>query len=313
MSLTPTLQAWLDELNPQVAALRAAGFEPTPTNARDGLANLTRGFVTEEIEVAYVKEFCLSTSPHAVPVRLYTNHKENNKPLIVYCHGGGHMSGSVTVYDPICKRISAKTGATVVSLDYRLAPECPYPAGLNDLRSALQCVLDDCQSRGFITAPTIVLGGDSGGGAMTTTVCAEISVHTGTRPPVIGQFLIYPSVDYQQRFDSIKRNGAGYLLEAPKIEWYFQNYFADKALRATASPIDKVIGPAYPPTLILSAQYDPLVDEAQAFAQLIQDSGKQAQYQCLAGMIHGFLNLEDLCKEACQESYSAIAEFVNAL
>ena len=310
MSLHSGLATWLEGLNATIAALREAGFEATPTNARESLANTTKAFVTKTVDVALTKDFCLTTPDFAVPVRAYVQDQHSKLPMIVYCHGGGHMAGSVSVYDPICRRISQQTGATVVALDYRLAPENPYPAGLNDLRAALKVVQKDAEQRGIYCAEGIVIGGDSGGGAMVASLAAEYSQSGHEEYTLLGQFMIYPSLDYQMRFDSYGRNGAGYLLEVPKISWYFDNYFSDSEQRKDASPIDMNLGAHYPPTLIISAGYDPLVDEAQQLLSNLQDAGVSATGVCHEDMIHAYLNLEDMVPEACAATYEAIGEFV---
>ena len=313
MSLHPSLGSWLEGLNVTVAALKKAGFEPTPTNARESLANTTKAFVTGAVETPIVKDFCLSTPGFAVPVRAYAQDLDSQLPLIVYCHGGGHMAGSISVYDPICRRISQRTGATVIALDYRLAPENRYPAGLNDLRHALKVVRRDAEKRGIHCADGIVLGGDSGGAAMVASLSAEYSVAPANTYQLLGQFLIYPSLDYQLRFDSYLRNGTGLLLERAKIAWYFDNYFESDEQRKGASPIDMEIGAHYPATLVVSAAYDPLVDEAKALISALKTHGVSVTELAHEDMVHAFLNLEDLVPEACAMSYEAMAKFVRGL
>lgn len=310
MSEVNKLNTWLTQLNETVAQLKASGFEPTPTNARESLANLTAGFVTEAVEVSIVRDFVCSADDYNVPVRVYADDKNSDKPLIIYAHGGGHMAGSVTVYQPICHRIAKHTGCTVVSADYRLAPENPYPAGLNDLRSVLRTIRHELDERGFKTSDKTIVAGDSAGGAMASTMALEAS---NGKLDIDGCILIYPSLDYKMRFDSYKRNGAGKLLENGKIEWYFNNYFASDADRKSASPIDKTIGDNHPSTLIIAAEYDPLVDEALAYCEKLKRQNVPVTSLIARDMVHAFLNLEDMVPNSCKRSYDAMKKFVDTI
>lgn len=310
MSDKERLNTWLEQLNETVASLKAAGFEATPTNARESLANLTAGFVTAPINVDHTKDFVASTEDYKVPVRVYASQIKNDQPLIVYAHGGGHMAGSVTVYNPICHRIAHYTGCTVVSVDYRLAPENQYPAGINDLRSTLNVIRDDLAQRGFQVGQKTIVAGDSAGGAMASTMALEAS-HGDLC--IDGCILIYPSLDYSMRYDSYQKNGAGKLLENGKIQWYFDNYFGNQEDRDKASPIDMPIGERAPKTLIIAAEYDPLFDEAIAFAQKLKKHQGKVQTYIASDMVHAYLNLEDLTPDQCSETYTVINEFVKTI
>ena len=123
------LQGWLYNYNRFVEELLETGFKQTPTNTREGLANLTLLLVTDRPEISWVQDDLVNAPDYAIPVRIYHPTPESCLPVLIYYHGGGHMAGSVTVYDPICRKIAQATEHIVVSVDYRLAPECHLPIG----------------------------------------------------------------------------------------------------------------------------------------------------------------------------------------
>src|SRR5690554_2973903 len=128
----PNLRAWLDQLNPMVAEQKARGVEATPQMVRDSLAGLTTSFVTRAPELPLIRDLLAETPEGTIPVRLYHPRPDTATPVMVFFHGGGHMAGSVAVYDPIARKLADATGMLVLSVDYRLAPETPYPGGLTD-------------------------------------------------------------------------------------------------------------------------------------------------------------------------------------
>ena len=138
--LSPKLRPWLENFNVLLSVLLADGFKPTPTNAREGLINLTKGMVTDIPDIAWCQDDLIHGCGYDVPVRIYHPEPSMALPVLVYFHGGGHMAGSVTVYDPICRKMAMAAQHIVVSVDYRLAPECPYPAAVNDTYSAVKGV-----------------------------------------------------------------------------------------------------------------------------------------------------------------------------
>ncbi|WP_237057375.1 alpha/beta hydrolase [Microbulbifer sediminum] len=307
--LDAKLAEWLQGFNAQVAQLKAAGFEPTPISAREGLANLTRGFVEPGPQMD-VCETLVYGSHYNVPVRIYRPEGAPAGPVIIYSHGGGHMAGSVTVYDPICRRIADSCGRAVIALDYRLSPENPYPAGIEDLLTVVRGAGAALEKKGIDHDGRWILMGDSGGGAMTASVC-HLLQHE--RHNVIGQVLVYPSLDYTLQQASIMENGSGYLLEKEKIGWYFDNYFQGAEDRYQCSPLYGDFTANLPPALVVTAEFCPLRDEGVAYVQRLEDAGIAVECLHFDGMIHAFLNMESLVPEDCQRFYRHAAEFVQGL
>jgi len=312
--LDPKLAEWLEVLNVQLASLKESGFEPTPISARESLANLTRSFV-EPGPAMPVCETLVHGGSCPVPVRIYqpqnsdaaSTGKSTEKSTIIFCHGGGHMAGSVSVYDPICRRIADACGRTLVSVEYRLAPENPYPAGLNDLMSVVRYLGNALDKKEIAHNGRWILMGDSGGGAL----CASATRLLQHQPHTVdAQVLIYPSLDYTMQLPSIEENGRGYLLEKEKILWYFQNYFQNAENPLLASPLHGEFTSNLPATLVVTAEFCALRDEGMAYVKRVREGGSSAELLHFEDMIHAFLNLENMVPDACERVYRCVAEYL---
>jgi acetyl esterase len=304
------LQPWLDNFNKQMAILVEEGFKPTATNAREGLANLTRGLITDIPEIAWIGDDLVLNEQYNVPVRIY--HPIPNKvlPVIVYLHGGGHMAGSVTVYDPICRKLAKATGHIVVSVDYRLAPEFRYPEGLNDAYTVVKNIWSTLDRRKVNYLRQLSVVGDSGGGALVASVCAKAQFDS--QVTIDRQIMIYPSLDYTMQSKSIEQNSEGYLLQKNKICWYFDNYFNIGDNRKKASPLFGEFTNNLPATLVFTTEFCPLRDEGILYIQKVRETGVATQLIHFPDMIHTFMNMEDLVKSECEFVYRSIAEFLES-
>ncbi len=306
--LSPQLSDWLIVYHQKMEALLAGGFVPTPENARRGLADLTGSLVPEGPQVARVQDEDLRVAHGRLPVRIYHPLPEAALPVLVYYHGGGHMAGSVKVYDPICRRMALATRHIVVSVDYRLAPEHPYPAGVKDAFVAVEKVWTTLDRTALAYEKRLSIGGDSGGGAL----CATVA-HMAQKHPEIEirrQVLIYPSLDYTMSHPSVEINGSGYLLEKEKMQWYFDHYFQNDEDRRKASPLYMEIGPRMTRTLVITAEFCPLRDEGAAYVRRLARHGIRAERLHFDDMIHAFLNMERVAPETCRRTYDAIARFL---
>lgn len=304
----PNLRAWLDQLNPMVAEQRARGVEATPAMVRDSLAGLTTNFVTRTPHLSWVRDLRVDTPEGEVPVRLYHPEPGSARPVMLFFHGGGHMAGSVAVYDPIAGKLAQATGMLIISVDYRLSPETPYPGGLNDCLNVTRQVWDLLEAGQVPFEPRLTLAGDSGGATYAATVSQQLA---GDRElNLTHQILIYPSIDYTLDHPSISGHGEGYLLEEHRIRWYFDHYFAHGEDRRAASPLHMPVPDGMPATLVITAGYCPLHDEGVAYARKLEKAGVPCQLKDYPDMIHAYLNLEDLVPEACEDTYQIIAEFL---
>jgi acetyl esterase/lipase len=307
--VSPELKQWLDNFNQSMKTLVEKGFKQTATNAREGLANLTRGLVTKIPEISWIGDDLVHSPDYAVPVRIYHPDPGSRLPVLVYYHGGGHMAGSVTVYDPICRKLALASGHIVVAVEYRRAPECPYPAGVIDAYHVAKNVWSALDRRGIDYRHHLCIAGDSAGGALCATVAHMAQHDTGI--DIRRQALIYPSLDYTMTSASIEANATGYLLQKEKIAWYFDNYFQHAENRKAASPLFMDFSDRLPETLVITAGFCPLRDEGVAYLKKIKSAGLRADHLHFSDMIHAFMNMENLAKEACDAAYRTIGAFLN--
>lgn len=308
--LHPQLEDWLKKSNALMATLVAGGYKATPVNTREGLAALTRVYVKDVPAVSWVQDDYVDTPVYRVPVRIYHPKPEEALPVLVYFHGGGHMAGSVSVYDPICRKLALAANHIVVAPEYRLAPECPYPAGITDGLGVVKYLWRTLDDRGLRYRRQLSVGGDSGGGAMTATVTGRAQFDASL--DIRRQVMIYPSLDYTMSTPSIEENAVGYLLEKEKVAWYFDSYFQHGEDRKAASPLFWDYTTRLPETLIVTAEFCPLRDEGLAYLEKAKAAGVPVRHLHMPDMIHAFINMEDLVPEACRAMYGVIGEFLNA-
>ncbi|MGB4883074.1 MAG: alpha/beta hydrolase [Neisseria sp.] len=310
MSLLPQVQQFLDVLNHQITPfLQAQGFTVNAINAREALAGLTFQHVTRKQEVAQVLDDTVASldGGYAVPLRIYHPNPQQALPVLVYFHGGGGVVGSVSIYDQICRRIADATQYIVVAPEYRLAPENPYPAAQDDALTVIQNIEALLAAKDILFTPRFAIGGDSAGGALCTNLLR--SDHE-VRGDIIAQVLVYPSVDFTMTLPSVTTYGEGYLLTAERMHWYFAQYLHGHEDHREASSLYNPLPDDMPPTLVISAIYDPLYDEGRAYVDKVIAAGFEAEHLEIDGVVHAFLNMEDLCPEQCAQTYAAMGEFL---
>ncbi|MBB1485300.1 alpha/beta hydrolase [Oceanospirillum sediminis] len=312
VSVHPNLEGWRVKFHQMLAELEVAGIQPTPETARQALAGLTQRYVTSGPEVLVVKDLEITTASHSIPLRYYCDSESGEgKPLnqlILFIHGGGHMAGSVEVYDPICRRLARHSYQPVLSIEYRLAPEHPWPAGIDDVRSVLDALPGLADELDFDpNTLKLSLVGDSGGGAMAATICLQPAPGV-IRPKKL--VLIYPSLDYRMITPSVREFADGYMLTAERMRWYFDHYLQDRAEPLSISPLEMPLPESFPDTLVINAGFDPLRDEAALFHEKVSQSGFNSELLTYPGMLHAFLNLESMVPEVCDDAYKAMAGFL---
>ena len=308
--ISPELKAWLDKYNLLMSAWSKKGFVLSPEIARDGMTTLTRTMVTDIPALPLVVDEEVGGPDLPVPVRVYHPEPELDLPVLIYLHGGGHMAGSVAVYDPICRKIALATRRIVIAVDYRLAPEHPYPAGIADARTVVCGYRELLLRLRLNSGAGLALVGDSAGGAMSATLAHML---TDQGEQVIDHLvLIYPSLDYTLSQPSVDVLAAGYLLEKKRILWYFDHYFCAGEDRQGASPLFLPVSRGYPRTLIFTAEFCPLRDEGLAYAAKLEKSGVPVQHHQFGGLLHAFLNLENLVPTGCRKLYERMSEFLGS-
>nr|WP_321461784.1 alpha/beta hydrolase [uncultured Cohaesibacter sp.] len=308
--VSPKLVGYLKDLNATVAQLVAAGFKPNATNAREGLANLTKTYVTNIPAVSKIQDDVIPAEGFHVPVRIYNPAPDEELPVVIYYHGGGHMCGSVTVYDPICRKVALATRHIVIAPEYRLAPECPYPAGVIDAYATLKGAFAVLAANGMKFKREVSIVGDSGGGALCGAVAGMAQFDVSVK--IKKQFMIYPSLDYTMDSKSMEENGVGYLLQAGKIAWYFDNYLKNGECRKSVSPLYGDFTKNLPETFVVTAEFCPLRDEGKAYYEKVRSAGVAATHVNMDGMIHTFMNMEDLVEEECAFVYDKMNSFLNS-
>lgn len=310
MTLVPAFQTYLDELNPLVAENKAKGIKPTPESARAALAGLNQ-FALPLTEVAKIENRTVTYSSDAgvvtVPVRVYVPRPGETSDVIVFVHGGGHMAGDLDVYDFSARRTAAATGMIVVSVDYRRAPEAPFPAGLEDTYAVLQRidqVVGDLDASGTVHAIA-----DSGGAAKVASIAMRVAAGEWTSP-IKRQVLLYPSLDYTMSGKTVEMYGNGYFLEADRIKWYFDNYLPAGTDWEAVSPLFGPFNAQMADTLIIAAEYDPLRSEAEDYIAKMNAAGAKGDLIVAPGMIHAYSFFETMVPQECDRTYAVIADYL---
>nr|ANZ79238.1 esterase [Photobacterium sp.] len=304
MANMPTsLQVWLKSFNDALAQAKDLGIPPTPEMARLGLATITKQFVTAPVEVKQIIDTYINGT--SIPCRIYHPSPNKELPVLLFFHGGGHMCGGIEVYEPISRRLAHHSQHVVATIDYRLAPEHPYPKGLDDCTISLKELIPTLIQHDVSFKPTLSVIGDSAGGALATTLAQRY-------PEAIDQLvLLYPSLDYTFSSDSLIDYREGYILETAKVQWYFDQYFQQGENRHDASPLLAALPSNHPATALITAGFDPIQDEGERYYQRLCEQGINCWHYHLDNMTHAFLNLENLVPESCDTTYSYINEFLN--
>ena len=224
-----------------------------------------------------------------LPARVYRAEGTGSpEPVFVYYHGGGFVIGSIANYDATCASIAADSGVTVISVEYRLAPEHPFPEPVEDAYAALAYVADQAAELG-VDASRLAVGGDSAGGNLAAVVTHLARERGG--PALAYQLLIYPGIDLTMSYPSIDENGAlRYMLSRESMEWFCGHYLpnGDDADDWRASPLNAPSFDGLPPAFVITAEFDPLRDEGEAYAERLRASGTPVRLHRVAGACHGF-------------------------
>jgi acetyl esterase len=265
-----------------------------------------------EVKIAEAVDRRIPGPAGEIPVRVYRPEGEAPLPALVYFHGGGWVIGSLETHDGSCRDLANRIGCVVVSVDYRLAPEARYPAAAEDCYAATKWVAENAKALG-VDASRIGIGGDSAGGNLTAVVALMARDRRG--PALRHQLLIYPVTDADFSRPSYRENAEGYLLTARAMEWFWGHYVPDAAQRQDpyAAPLRAKDLSGLPPAFVLTAEYDPLRDEGEAFAARLQQAGVPTRLQRYDGAIHGFFAMGLLAEVARRAIDDAAAEARRAL
>ena len=306
MALNPQAKAFL-------AGVEASGapplYELTPEEARDAT-----GMITELIgagpEVARDEDFRCDTTSGTIGARRYE--PEHATATIVWIHGGGWVICDLDTHDAVCRLLAVTSGCRVVAVNYRLAPEHPFPAPLEDCWDALQAVAAES------TDEPLIVAGDSAGGNMAA-ACALRARDRGG-PELALQVLVCPVIDHEMTTPSYRERGSGpdLFITAKDMEWFWDCYIPDPAARSVpdASPLRAESVANLPPAIVITAEYDPLRDEGIAYAERLQAAGVQVTHRHHEDMFHdffSFVNLIDAGNEAVERVGAEIRALVAKL
>ena len=289
-------------LDPQIAAILPllADAPPLsdPITARAGFRLFTVD-MRDAATLAPVRSTEDTTYPAATgprAARIYRPDVDGPTPTVLFIHGGGYVIGDIETHDDHARLICNRVGATVISIDYRLAPEDPFPAGYEDCVAAFDHVTKIVDTLGG--DPTrIGVAGDSAGGNLSAGV-AQYARDRGL--PLAAQCLLYPGVDFttdESAYASRIDNGEGYFLTAADMLWFREQYAPADDPRASVL-LGELAGLA--PAVVATAEYDPLRDEGQAYAALLEQAGVETRAKTYPGLIHGFFGLGHLSPGAAQ-------------
>lgn len=245
-----------------------------------------------------------------LPIRIYRPVDAGEAtPCLLFFHGGGWVIGTVETHDLVCRALTEATNATVVSVEYRLAPEHPFPAAPDDCFAATKWVADNGAEIG-VDATRLAVCGDSAGGNLSAVVAQDCSA---SGPKISAQALVYPATDFSDPTrPSLTTNGEGYLLTSAAMVWFADHYVPDDVAR-TDSRLSPILGSleGLPPALVLTAEYDPLVDEGLAYAEALEAAGVDVEYFRYDGQVHTFFTQVGFM-DASLDAVGRIADFVNA-
>jgi acetyl esterase/lipase len=302
MPLDPQAQAFLEQL-------AAAGGPPlhelSVAEARQVIVALF-GTQGDPEPVGAVEERTIPGAGGEMPARIYSPYGTGPFPVLVYLHGGGWVMGDLEAYDATCRALTNAAGCLVVAMEYRLAPEHKFPAAPEDCYAATCWVAANAAAIGG-DPRRIAVGGDSAGGNLAAVVAQRARDRGG--PALVYQLLVYPVTNYGYDTASYRENADGYLLTRDAMVWFWNHYLRSAAdgNNPLASPLRANDLRGLPPVMVLTAEFDPLRDEGEAYAMRLQEAGVPVTLKRYAGTIHGFFSLGAVLDQGKQAMADAAA------
>jgi len=249
-----------------------------------------------------------------IPVRVFSSGEPDPRPLVAFFHGGGWVFGDLDSYDSMCRSLARAAGAVVVSVDYRLAPESPFPAGFEDCWAATRWLASSGQDVGG-DAARLAVAGDSAGGNLAAAVALRARDEAG--PTLRAQLLMYPALDPSMSSASYEENAEDPFLSRGEMEWSWPRYLGGM----TGAP-DPYAAPAYAadlagvaPAVILVAGHDPLRDEGVAYAERLRSAGVPTELELYEDMVHGFLSFSrslDVARKGLEDAGHVLGRLLDA-
>ncbi|MFC6835888.1 alpha/beta hydrolase [Halomarina ordinaria] len=262
------------------------------------------------VDLPLVRDLAFDGPGGSVPVRVYRPTLDEPRPVLVFYHGGGWVLGTLDSVDGVCRDLATRAGCVVVSVDYRLAPERPFPAAVDDAFAAVEWVWANAASLGGDPA-RLVVGGTSAGGNLAA-VTALRAREESLDATLAGQLLCYPMADREDT-DSTHENADGPLLTRRDVAWFWEQYLRSPvdAHNPFAAPLRARDLSGLPPALVVTAGFDPLRDEGVAYARRLAEAGVPADHDHYPSMVHGFLSLTGAV-DVADEAMDGVADWVAA-
>ena len=300
MPLNPQFKALLDQM-------AAAGGPPLiEMPIADARAMYRAMQPKSDIAVGNVQDRTIPGPASDIPVRIYTPEGRGPFPMLMNFHGGGWVIGDLDTADYQCRELCRSVGCIVISVDYRLAPEHKFPAAADDCFAATQWAAANAKRLNG-DANRLAVGGDSAGGNLAAVVSQMARDKGG--PKLVFQLLVYPVTNADFSTTSYRDNAEGYLLTKTSMEWFWNHYAPGAADRAHpyASPVRATSLARLPPALTMTAEFDPLRDEGEAYAAALQKAGVASECVRYDGLIHGFFAMANVVPAAKPGMDKAIA------
>ena len=312
MPVDPPIAAILDRLANSGTPLSM--IEGSPQQAREHFRAMTAGTRDPATlaQVRAVSDSVIDGPAGDIRLRTYRPDADGAVPTVLYLHGGGFVVGDLDTQDDHARIICRDVGAVVVSVDYRLAPEHPFPCGLDDCLAATRWAAAHVAELGG-DADSIAGSGDSAGGNLASSV-AIACARAANGPKLAAQLLLYPGTDFRDddhRYPSRIENGEGMFLTLADMHWFSDHYLSDdtQATDPRASLVLTTDLTGLPPALVVTAEYDPLRDEGEAYAALLANAGVTVVQRRVPGMIHGFFGWGPWSPAAAAAIADICAEF----
>jgi acetyl esterase len=306
LTLHPEVQLLL-ALRERMGAVAMSSLSPEETRRRASREALIH--TGEPIEVGTVRTLVLEAATGPLQARHYAPlNRETPRPLLVFFHGGGFVLGDLDTHDTTCRLLCRHADLHVLSVEYRLAPEHPFPAAPEDVMAAYTWACAHAPELGA-DAARVAVGGDSAGGNLAAVLC-QLAVRNGLPAPAL-QLLLYPAVDRTVERPSQGLFAEGFFLTRTDITWFHEQYTGTSCDRSDPriSPLLCRELSGLPPALVVTAGFDPLRDEGEAYAQALQRAGTPATLRRFDGLIHGFANMGGVSR-ACRDAMVEIASML---
>ncbi|ABQ70261.1 MULTISPECIES: alpha/beta hydrolase [Sphingomonadales] len=300
----PDVRAFLDDINNRAGPKT---YEVDPPAAREMSARLRVFADVESPPIATREDLFITTHDgRSIPARFYDPRPERGEgPLVVFFHGGGFVLGDLELYDAAAADIAIGLDLPVLSIDYRLAPEHPWPAGPDDCEDATRWAAEQGMLFGR-RFNALALCGDSGGGTLSIVTAMALRNHPAALP-VIAIWPLYPAVDLRKRYPSTERLGEGYMLNLDTLRWFNGHYAPDfNHWRASPRLGDQR---GMPPALVVTSTLDPLLDQGRAYAVACIEAGVPVAYREAKGNIHGWLTLRRAIPSSEDDLRGCLAAF----